>query len=334
MKPSPRPLQLDYAYQEWPMRRVFRISREAQLSSPAHVVHISDGVHTGRGECGELRHYGENRQSIAAALDAMRLRLDECAEPERLNAAFPAGSARNAVDCALWDLACKRSGRSIWDLTGIPPQPRQAIDFTIGIDRIEDMCDTARSLAAAGYRELKIKVDARQVVETVAAIAEAAPGAALIVDANEAWTLEQLKDVAPALHELGAVMIEQPLHRDIDHLLEGYRSPVPLYADESCATSADLPRLRQRYDGFNIKLDKCGGLTEALKMVRSGRALGLGVMIGCAGATSLGLAPAYLVGTLCNYRDLDSAGLHFDDRCAGMRYADGHIHCFTPQLWG
>lgn len=334
MKPTARPLQLDYAYQEWPMRRVFRISREAQLSSPAHVVHVSDGVHIGRGECGELRHYGESRQSIAAALDAMRLQLDDCATPERLNAAFPAGSARNAVDCALWDLACKRSGRSIWAITGIAASPRLSIDFTIGIDRIEDMCATARALAAAGYRELKIKVDARQVLETVAAIARAAPAVALIVDANEAWTLEQLKDLAPTLRDLGAVMIEQPLHRDIDHQLEGYRCPVPLYADESCATSADLPRLSQRYDGFNIKLDKCGGLTEALNMVRKGRELGMGVMIGCAGATSLGLAPAYVVGTLCNYRDLDSAGLHYDDRSAGMQYANGDIHCFTPQLWG
>jgi L-alanine-DL-glutamate epimerase-like enolase superfamily enzyme len=264
----------------------------------------------------------------------MRLQLDACSTPELLNAAFPAGSARNAVDCALWDLVCKRSGQSIWDLTGIPRQPQQAIDFTIGIDDVDDMCASARSLATAGYRELKVKVDARRILETVGAIAQAAPGVALIVDANEAWTLDQLKDVAPALQRLGAVMIEQPLHRDIDHQLEGYKSPVPLYADESCATSADLPRLRQRYDGFNIKLDKCGGLTEALKMVRTGRELGMGVMIGCAGATSLGLAPAYVVGTLCDYRDLDSAGLHFDDRSAGMVYAQGSIHCFTPQLWG
>lgn len=334
MTGSSRPLQLDYAYQEWPMRKVFRISREAQVWSPVHVVHLSDGEHIGRGECGELRHYGESRQSIAADLDAMRSQLDASSTPAWLNASFPPGSARNAVDCALWDLACKRSGRSIWDLTGSTRTPSLSIDFTIGIDSVDDMCASARSLAAAGYRELKIKVDARHILDTIGAIAKAAPGVALIVDANEAWTLDQLKDVAPALHRLGAVMIEQPLHRDIDHQLEGYRSPVPLYADESCATSADLARLRQRYDGFNIKLDKCGGLTEALKMVRVGREFGMGVMIGCAGATSLGLAPAYVVGTLCDFRDLDSAGLHFDDRTSGMAYANGDIHCFTPALWG
>ena len=334
MTSSSRPLQLDFAYQEWPMRKIFRISRESQVWSPAHVVHVSDGEHIGRGECGELRHYGESRASIAADLEAMRLWLDASSTPEGLNAAFPAGSARNAVDCALWDLACKRGGRTIWDLTGVARRPHQAIDFTIGIDSVDGMCRTARSLVAAGYRELKIKVDASRILETVGAIAKVAPGVGLIIDANEAWTLDQLRAVAAPLHDLGAVMIEQPLHRDIDHQLQGYRSPVPLYADESCATSADLHRLSQRYDGFNIKLDKCGGLTEALKMVRAGRELGLGVMIGCAGATSLGLAPAYLVGTLCDFRDLDSAGLHFDDRSAGMAYAEGAIHCFTPLLWG
>ena len=316
------------------MRKVFRISREAQDSSPVHLVHISDGVHVGRGECGELHHYGESRQSISMALDAMGLQLNDHATPELLNAAFPAGSARNAVDCALWDLACKREGRSIWELTGVAHQGELDIDFTIGIDDVPSMCRSAVELAASGYRELKIKVHAESVLQTLDAIAQAAPGVRLLVDANEAWSLEQLKALVGPLSDLGVAMIEQPLHRRDDHQLEGFDSPIPLYADESCATSADLERLGRRYDGINIKLDKCGGLTEALKMVRGARAGGMNVMIGCAGATSLGLAPAYVIGTLCNFRDLDSAGLHFDDRSSGMVYARGQIGCFTPTLWG
>lgn len=327
-------LSLAHFYQEWPMRKLFRISREAQDRSPAHVVHITDGQHIGRGECGELHHYGETRQSIEATFDAMRQRLTECNTPELLNAAFAAGSARNAVDCALWDLACKRSGKSIWQLTGVQQKPRLEIDFTIGIDEVADMCRTASGLMASGYRELKIKVNADAAVQTVSAIAAAAPGVRLLVDANEAWTLAQLKEVAEPLRQLNVVMIEQPLHRLDDHQLEGFDSPIPLYADESFATSADLERLSQRYDGVNIKLDKCGGLTEALKIVGGARERGLGVMIGCAGATSLGLAPAYVVGTLCDFRDLDSAGLHFDDRSAAMGYDRGDIECFTPHLWG
>lgn len=316
------------------MRKVFRISRLSQDWSPVHVVHISDGSCVGRGECGELPHYGDTRDSVAATIEQIAAALHDGATPERLHAAFPASSARNAVDAALWDLACKRSGRTIWQLTGVSASAALEIDFTIGMADVESMCRTAVELRSRGYRQLKIKVDSNRVVDTVSAITAAAPGTSAIVDANEAWSFEQLREIAPALRALGVLLIEQPLHRDEDHRLEGWDSPVPLYADESCATSADIERLSRRYDGINIKLDKCGGLTEALRMVRAARERDLGLMIGCSGATSLGLAPAYVVGTLCDYRDLDSAGLHFDDRSAGMAYDGGAIHCFGPRLWG
>jgi L-Ala-D/L-Glu epimerase len=331
---STPPLRLFHAYQEWPMRKVFRISRLSQDWSPVHVVHVTDGKHIGRGECGELPHYGDTRESVASAIDEMAEALSDCDTPQRLHAEFPASSARNAVDAALWDLACKRGGRSIWELVEVQRQRSLEIDFTIGIDDLDAMCRTAEGLRAQGYREIKIKVDARQVVQTVAAIAHAAPGVRFIVDANEAWTFDQLRELAPALATLPVSVVEQPLHRDADHQLEGWKSPVPLYADESCATAADLPVLARRYDGINIKLDKCGGLTEVLRMVSVAQSAGLGLMVGCAGATSLGLAPAYVVGTLCGHHDLDSAGLHFDDRTAGMTYAHGEIQCFTPALWG
>lgn len=328
------PLRLVHAYQEWPMRKVFRIARGAEDWSSVHVVHVTDGIHIGRGECGELPHYGDTHDSVAAAIERIAGQLADCDTPERLHAAVPACTARNAVDAALWDLACKRAGRSIWQLTGVDARPALEIDFSIGIADTDAMCREAARLKAAGYRLLKIKVNAAEVLPTLSAIARAAPGLRLIIDANEAWSFEQLREWAPALVALGAALIEQPLHRDEDHRLEGWKSPVPLFADESCASSADIERLSRRYDGINIKLDKCGGLTEALRMVRAARERALRLMIGCSGATSLGLAPAYVVGTQCEFRDLDSAGLHFDDRAHGMAYRNGEIGCFEADLWG
>lgn len=327
-------LQMSYAYQEWPYRKVFRISRGAQAVSALFVVHLFDGEHIGRGECGVLPHYGETREGIAAQLEAMRPLLAQPTTPQQLNAAMPAGSARNALDCALWDLACKRSGRSIWALTGVPRPEGLEIDCTIGIAGREAMCDDAARLAGQGFRVLKIKAHADDVLDTVGAIAAAAPGARLIVDANEAWTLAQLQALAPALAGLRVALIEQPLHRDIDHQLAGYDSPVPLYADESCATSADLARLATRYDGVNIKLDKTGGLTEALALARGADERGMGLMIGCNGATSLGLAPAFVVGALCQHRDLDSAALLFEDRVGGLRFDRGDLFEVAAGFWG
>lgn len=327
-------LHMSYAYQEWPYRKVFRISRSAREFSSLFVVHLSDGEHIGRGECGVLPHYGETRESVAAEFEAMRAQLPYCPTPQLLNEKMAAGSARNALDCALWDLTCKRTGRSIWELTHVPRPAHLEIDCTIGIDDRAAMCADAARLVGEGFRVLKIKANAEAVMETVRAIAAAAPSARLIIDANEAWTLPQLKSVAPELAELNVALIEQPLHRDIDEQLADYHSPVPLYADESCATSADLERLAARYDGVNIKLDKTGGLTEALALARAAAARAMGVMIGCNGATSLGLAPAYVIGALCEHRDLDSAALLFEDRVGGLRFANGDLFEVAAGFWG
>ena len=327
-------LQLVVARQEWPYRKAFRIARGARTCSELFLAHISDGTHTGRGECGVLGHYGETVESVAAQIESMRDRLDTLHTPAALTAAMPAGSARNLLDCALWDLACRQQGRSVWSLAGVEPAEHLESDCTIGIDEPAGMLADARRLAAEGFRVLKVKAHDESVIDTVRTIASAAPGMRFIVDANEAWSLAQLKDVAPALADLGVSLIEQPLHRRDDHQLEGYDSPVALYADESCATSADLERLSARYDGINIKLDKAGGLTEALAMARSAKALGLGVMVGCNGATSLGLAPAYVLGALCAHRDLDSAALLHDDRPGGLRYAGSDVRVWTPGFWG
>jgi L-alanine-DL-glutamate epimerase-like enolase superfamily enzyme len=328
------PLKLDYYFQQWPYRKLFRISRDAHKQSDLFLVHVSDGTHTGRGECSILLQYGESRESLIDTFETMAKRISDCGTPEELNAAMGAGAARNAIDCALWDLRCKQQNRSIWELTRVASRAGLRVDQTIGIDTPEIMQADARRLAREGYGEIKVKANADRVLECVGAIAEAAPGADIIVDANEAWSIDSLKALTPELVRLNVRLIEQPLHRRDDAALENYQSPIPLCADESCATSADFERLARRYDAVNIKLDKAGGLTEGLKMARDARAMGLNLMIGCAGQTSLGLASAFVVGTLCTYRDLDSAALLAEDRIHAMTYRQGELLCFDRALWG
>lgn len=328
------PLQLDYYFQQWPYRKLFRISRDAHKESDLFLVHVTDGTHIGRGECSILLQYGESRESLTDTFENMAKRISDCGTPEDLNAAMSAGAARNAIDCALWDLRCKQKKRSIWELAGVAPRERLEVDQTIGIDTPEIMQADARRLAAEGYREIKVKANADKVLDCVSAIVEAAPKTNIIVDANEAWSIDILKALTPDLQRLNVRLIEQPLHRRDDAALENYKSPIPLCADESCATSADFARLARRYDAVNIKLDKAGGFTEGLKMAREAQALGLDLMIGCAGQTSLGLAPAYVIGTLCTYRDLDSAALLAEDRINGMAYVKGDLLRFNRALWG
>ncbi|HEY0105789.1 MAG TPA: dipeptide epimerase [Rhizomicrobium sp.] len=327
-------LRMAFAYQEHPYRQTFKIAREIREAAPLFVVHVTDGAHIGRGENGlqSLKH--ETQQSVAAQLADIKNRIGEIGTRAALNAAIPAGSARNAVDCALWDLECKRGGKSVWDLAGVTRLDRIEVDITIGINAADKMRRDALAAVGRGYGILKIKADADSVLDRVAAVAGVSPGLRFIVDANEAWSMAQLEALAPALKALGTVAIEQPLHHDGDAPLAHYDSPVPLCADESCATRDGLEVLAQRYDAVNIKLDKTGGLTEALALARAARAHGMGLMMGCNGATSLGNAPAYVVGTLCDWRDIDSQELLYEDRANGMVTKNGELHAFESRLWG
>lgn len=327
-------LQMTVAYQEWPYRHTFRYARATQVFSQLFLCHISDGEYVGRGECGLQTLKTETRDGIGAELAAIAGRIDEIGSREALNRLVPAGSARNAVDCAFWDLECKRSGRSVWDLAGVSRRGRIEVDITIGINPLEKMRADAVGAAAKGYGILKIKADADSVIEKTAAIAEAVSGARFIVDANEAWSIEQLSALAPRLKDLGVVVIEQPLHHDRDAALEDYISPIPLCADESCASRDGLDVLARRYQAVNIKLDKCGGLTEGLALARAARERGMGLMMGCNGATSLGNAPAYVIGTLCDWCDIDSHALLFEDRVGGMKTERGELYAFSAGLWG
>jgi L-alanine-DL-glutamate epimerase-like enolase superfamily enzyme len=327
-------MHLNFAYQEWPYREVFKISRSAKSNSALFIAIVSDGGLVGRGECGILDQYGHTREDIAAGFDRARDILMAGASPDDVINAQDNSSVRNALDCAFWDLACKRTGQSIWQMTGVERADSVPCDLTISVNPIEKMCEDARAASRQGYTLLKLKADKSQVIERVSAIARAAEGATFVVDANEAWDIETLERVAPALARLGVVLIEQPLHHLQDAPLGKYRGPIPICADESCRTIDELDILVERYQAINIKLDKVGGLTGGLALARGAKARGLGVMLGCNGPTSLGSAPAYIIATLSDYVDLDGPALLLNDRASGMQYRDGRIFCFGSDLWG
>lgn len=325
---------LSYAFQQWPYRQVFRISRSAKANSDLFMVMLRRDGFLGRGECGVLDQYGRTVSDIRSEFDRAADLLAAGASREEVLRAISDSSARNALDCAFWDLECKMSGRTIWELTGLARADSVECDLTIGIDRPDKMKADALEACAQGYRVLKVKVGREGIDERVRAVAEVAGGAKLIIDANEAWDIGLLQDVAPRLAPYNVVLIEQPLPHDADEALSGYRGPIPLCADESCRSVADLSTVAKRYQAINIKLDKVGGLTDGLALARAARLEGMGLMLGCSGPTSLGAAPAYLIASLADFVDLDGPALLLEDRPGAMRYSGGRIFCFSPHLWG
>lgn len=325
-------IDLAFTAEDWPLAQPFHFA--GYTVAALEVVHVraTSGAHQGQGE-------GVVPIVFQATMDQAKAQLAQAAtamaagQPaEAACAAMPAGAARNALDCALWDLKAKSTARSIWDLAGLAAGPVELeVDQTIGIGAPEEMAEAAR---ASTHRVLKIKADARLITERLRAIRLARPDAELIVDANQSWTPDLLSRHAPALAHLGVAMIEQPLRVGQDRVLRGFVSPVPLFADESCHTRTDLPGLAGLYQGINIKLDKSGGLTEALALARAARQAGMGVMVGCMAGTSLSMAPAYVIGTLSDWSDLDGPLLLASDRPAAMTYADGKLCRFSPALWG
>ena len=245
---------------------------------------------------------------------------------------LPPGGARNALDCALWDLEAKWSGLSIWELTGVVPKPVETV-YTISLDVNPELM-ARHAASAVEYPLLKIKLDGTQPLERMQAVRAARPDARIVVDANQSWTMEQLKTLAPACAALGVQMIEQPLARGADVQLEHYRSPVPLCADESCLHIGELDAAARRYQMINIKLDKTGGLTPALELAGAARARGLGVMVGCMSGTSLAMAPAFVLACVCDFVDIDGPLLQKSDRMPGLEYRGGAVSVFGPEVWG
>jgi L-alanine-DL-glutamate epimerase-like enolase superfamily enzyme len=324
-------MELSTRIEQWELRKPFTITRGTFTSSEVLVAEIRDGQWLARAEAAGVDYHGENRQQMAEQIEAAWFELGDEPKREALQEILPPGGARNALDCALWDLEAKRSGRSIWELVDLKPRNLTTV-CTIGIDEPESMAASAAEMTQ--YPELKIKLNDDRPVERIEAIRQARPDARLVIDANQAWTLPRLREVAPHLAKLGVEMIEQPLAEGGDAELQGYEPPVLLCADESCNTLEDLEYLATRYQMVNIKLDKTGGLTEALRIARRARDLGLELMIGNMLGSSLAMAPAFVIGLLCRYNDLDGPLLQKRDRENGMAYDGGTVSPPRAELWG
>jgi len=323
--------RLNARSERWPLSRPFRIARGVKTAADVVVVNLQDGAHVGRGEAVPYARYGESTESVLTEIAGVAGAIESGLSRAELQQLLPAGAARNAVDCALWDLEAQQTGRAVADLAGLSAPGETITAVTVSLDEPAKMAEAAAAIAASPL--IKIKVDAADPIARVQAVRKAAPHARLIVDPNESWSRQLLEEVAPRLAALRVDLIEQPLPADQDASLENYRSPVPLVADETAHTSADLERVASRYQAVNIKLDKSGGLTEALAMRERVRALGLTLMVGCMVSTSLGVAPALLLAEEASFVDLDGPWWLAQDRENGMIFNDGRMR--APRgLWG
>jgi L-Ala-D/L-Glu epimerase len=325
-------LSLEVAVERWPIRGAFTISRGSKQEAVVVVAAINDGACRGRGECVPYARYGESVEDVVAAIKSCTAALAAGANRAELAQLLPPGAARNALDCALWDLEAKRSGVSAAALAGLPPLEAVQTAFTISLAPPEVMAEKARE--AATYPLLKLKLGGEGDEARLAAVREAVPDARLIADANEAWQMDDLELLFAAAGAFGVELIEQPLPTEVDELLAHIERPVPVCADESVHDSASLDRLAGLYDAVNIKLDKTGGLTEALVVADRARALGLKVMVGSMVATSLSVAPALLVAQDAEWVDLDGPLLLARDREPGLAYDGGIIAPPPSELWG
>lgn len=315
------------------LAETFRISGRAIDSADVIVVTLDDGDHRGRGEAAGVYYLGDDIPQMLAMLDLARPAIE--AHPSRadLRSILPPGGARNAVDAALWDLEAQRSGKPVWQLAGLQEPSPLRTTFTIGADDPAHMA--AKACAHAQARSIKVKLtgDLDLDIARVAAIRAARPDVWLGVDANQGFVAADLDALVAAMVAARVSLIEQPLPRGQDAMLEGLDSPIPLAADESALTLDDVSGLTGRFDVFNIKLDKCGGLTEGLMIADAARQAGLGAMIGCMVGSSLAMAPGFLLGQVCDLVDLDGPLFLARDRAPAMIYNNGLVHC-DPAVWG
>jgi L-alanine-DL-glutamate epimerase-like enolase superfamily enzyme len=319
-----------FSVEPWEFKSPFRITgytfATAQL---LHVVIRQNGA-AGSGEAAGIYYVGETGESMLAQVAAVKHALEQGAGRSELRSLLPPGGARNAIDCALWDLQAKLEHKSIWELTGIHPAQVQSV-HTIGIGTPAEMAKTAKSLDTS---IIKVKLDGEMPLERISAVRAARPDAEIVVDVNQGWTFKQLVELAPRFKDLGVAMIEQPLPRGADVELENYRSPVPLCADESCLDISEFEQAARRYQMINIKLDKAGGLTEALELAGLALSRGIGLMVGNMMGTSLAMAPGFVVAQLCQYVDLDGALFLKADRENPMIYTGGVVSPPSAELWG
>jgi L-alanine-DL-glutamate epimerase-like enolase superfamily enzyme len=314
--------------EKWPIAGSFVISRGARTEAEVVVAEISDGRHTGRGEAVPYRRYGETVAGVLEQIETAPRTFDR----QALRGEMPAGAARNAIDCALWDLEAKASGSRAWHLAGLARLRPVVTAYTLNLGEPETMAHAAR--AALHYPLLKLKLGGAGDPARLRAVRAAAPDARLIVDANEAWSERNFAENLDACQAAGVELIEQPLPADADSLLSGVSRDVPICADESLHTTADLDRVAGRYDAVNIKLDKAGGLTEALDLAAEARRRGFKLMVGCIVGTSLAIAPALIVAQQADFADLDGPLLLAKDRVPGLSYLGATISPPPAELWG
>jgi L-Ala-D/L-Glu epimerase / N-acetyl-D-glutamate racemase len=331
------PLSIDAHEEIWPLRQPFRISRGSRTEAQIVALTVSNGKHTGRGEGVPLARYNQSVASVLAQIKSIQ--GDKNLSRQSLQDLLPAGAARNVLDCALWDLEAKISGKRGWELANVPIGPEVETSFTISLDTPEKMGAAASAATfTQGFgvpKILKLKLGGDDPdLARVETVREVASATRLLIDANESWSPEHYQKIVPALKQLGVELIEQPFPAKADEVLEGLDHPIPVCADESCHTTGDLPRLTNRYEVINVKLDKTGGLTEALRLCERARDSGFKLLIGCMVCTSLGIAPARLLASFANWIDLDGPLLLARDRDHPVPYANGRIGIPPRDLWG
>lgn len=324
-------MEFRFRKESWALKKPFRFAGHTVAASDVVTVTLTRGGHAGRGEATGVIYRGETPDTICAQIAAIADRLNDDVTPSALREILPWGGARNAIDCALWDLLCKESGRTIWQMLDIAPRRVTTVN-TVGLDPIAEAAAQAESLAA--FPVLKVKLDSNDPLTRLAAIRAVRPDARIVVDANQSWDIHLLREVAQPLAALGVEMIEQPLPAGRDESLSDIESPVPLYADESCFVAADVAGLKDRYQGINIKLDKCGGLTEALDIVRVCHDCGLAIMVGNMIGTSLSMAPNHVIAQFCRWVDIDGPLALVHDREHGLDYDGPTVSPPTRELWG
>ncbi|WP_291077621.1 N-acetyl-D-Glu racemase DgcA [Hyphomonas sp.] len=314
-----------------PLKAAFTISRGAKTCADTIRVSLRQGEAVGRGECVPYPRYGETLPGVRAAIEAMAPQIEAGLDREALQAEMPAGAARCALDCALWDLEAKLTGRPVWQLAGLPePKPVETA-VTVSLDTAAAMAEAAK---ATPSRLLKLKLGGPEDLDRIEAVHAARPDARLIVDGNEGLLPDQFPAIVRRASSLGVVLIEQPFPAGRDEALLRRPGAVSVCADESAHTSAEIQDLARRYDAVNVKLDKTGGLTEAIRMVQAARASGMGVLVGCMVAGSISMAPAVLLAGLADATDLDGPLWLAEDVAHGLTYADGMIRPPSPELWG
>ena len=318
--------------ESWATRIPFRIAGHEWNEFVCVVCEVAENGKIGRGQGQDVYYIGESDEGMLRALEGIESELRRGIDRAALQSLLPPGGARNAADCALWDLEAQLAGKSAWESAGVASDPVETV-FTIGLE--PEPATMGQHAADAKELDLfKIKLDGDRPVERIAAIRAARPDARLVIDANQGWTFPQLVKFAPELAELGVSMIEQPLPRGGDAELEGYVPPVPLCADESCLHLGELEQAAARYQMINIKLDKAGGLTHSLELAHAAKERGLGLMVGCMGHNSWSMAPAHVLAQLCDFVDIDGPLLMRNDCIGGLRYERGMVSLPATRFWG